>query len=152
MTNSYQTVVLFIVICFYHVLTNLIVLKLLLMVFRTWYNVKILAFWNNNKTVRTDYLSFHDFRQCVLFQLKNENPMLSKTENQQIYMCEHSAYEVNVFRKGLLCAPDYSETPCRLSVLVPDQKRIHQRTKHEKAKWHRTMYLTGPFMGKFFCL
>ena len=43
------------------------------MVFRTWYNVKILAFWNNNKTIRIDCISFRDFRQYMFnrfFQLK----------------------------------------------------------------------------------
>ena len=40
----------------------------------------------NNKTIRIDCLSFHDFRQFMynrlFFQLKNENPTLSKTESQ----------------------------------------------------------------------
>ena len=52
------------------------------------------------------------------FQLNNENPILSKTEHQQINTCEHPVHQVNVFSKGVLCTPDSSkffETPC-----VPD--------------------------------
>ena len=67
------------------------------------------------------------------FQLKNENPILSKTDSQQINMYQHPAHLVNVSRKGVLCAPDsmqicldtlYSSPLRRFRYLLFDQKHI----------------------------
>ena len=90
-------------------------LKLLLMVFRTWYNVKILAFEIKQYEL-TVFLFMTSNNTCTrgFFQLKNENPILSKNR-KSINMCQHPAHQVSVFWKGVLCAPDYSkffETPC----------------------------------------
>ena len=41
-----------------------------------------------------------------LLKVKNENPILSKTGSQQVNMCQHPTRQVNVSRKGVLCAPD----------------------------------------------
>ena len=39
--------------------------------------------------------------KCIIgfFQLKNENPILSKPESQKINMSEHPTHQVNVSRK-----------------------------------------------------
>ena len=47
--------------------------------------------------------------------LKNEKSYSIIKKNQWIGTCEHPAHQVNVFRKGVLCAPDSSKffgTPC----------------------------------------
>ena len=59
--------------------------------------------------------------KCIIgfFQLKNENPILSKTESQ-INMCQHPKHQVKVSRKGVLCAPDSRklfETPCMIRIV-----------------------------------
>ena len=43
---------------------------------------------------------------CIIgfFKLKNENPILSKPESQQINMSQHPTHQVNVSRKGFVCA------------------------------------------------
>ena len=63
------------------------------------------------------------FKFFVSDHLNNENPILFKTESQYIIVCEHPAHQVNVSRKGDLCAPDFDnffETPC----ICPHRKRL----------------------------
>ena len=94
--------------------------------------MKIVAF-RNNKTIRIDFFLFMTSdNTCIMgfFQLKNENPILSKIESQLINLCQHPTHQVNVSRKGVLCALDSRtsfETPCitLLSCIYTSQQQFY---------------------------
>ena len=66
-------------------------------------------------------ISFNDSRQyisgrCIIGFFSLRMKILDCKSRMSINMCQHPAYQVNVPRKEVLCAPDFSKfsgTPCR---------------------------------------
>ena len=75
------------------------------MVCRT--KLKIVEFLNNYKTIRID-CDLSQYMHNRLFQLKNDNPIPSKTESQYINICKDRRYKKSIQEKDL-CAPDSSK-------------------------------------------